>query len=410
MTNHLLSLDPLATNVWEEGERIRKSGCLVPVALPGGLTVWATADRGTGSLVFAHRDFRKDPRHWAALQSGEVPGDWPLLKMITLGMLAKDGADHRRLRSLVSSAFTPRRVERLRPLIEDMTRELVDNLGAMAPGNPIDLRSTFAFELPMGVICSLFGLEDRSVRKRLAADYTALIDSRSTPEQAQAAEAGIGTVIAELIAQRRERPGGDLTTALLAAHDAQDGSLDQQELMETLFLFLFAGHETTRNLITNAAKNLMAHRDQLRLVRSGTVKWSAVVEETLRHYSPISTVMFRYAARDIELPDTGVTVRQGEAVLVCVAATGRDEDHFGPQADAFDVTRPPGGHLSFGHGPHFCIGAPLARMMASTALDLLFTRFDLSPAPGYPTAESEPSFSSNCDRELPVLLTPFVSP
>ncbi|MFF1629553.1 cytochrome P450 [Streptomyces sp. NPDC058272] len=398
------TLDPYATDVVAEGHRIRQLGHLVPVEIDGVVKTWATADHATAEQIFTSPDFRKDPEHWTAFRNGEIPSGWPLLALITMrSMLNRDGADHTRLRSLLSRAFTPRRVELLRPRIEEMAGQLLDGL-ADAEG-AVDVRKHYAFPLPMGVICELFGVDDPSDRRRLADNYGAIVSSRSSEDEVMKAQAGLGEVIGRLIESKRARPGDDLTSALIAAHDEDQDRLSGEELAQTLLLMLFAGHETSKNLITNAIRSLLSHPDQLALVHSGSADtgWSHVVEETLRWASPIRVVMFYYAAKDVEMGD--VLIRAGEPVLIYVAATGRDHAHFGTDADEFDVSRSTAAqHLSFARGVHYCIGAPLGRMTATIAVEALFRRFDVACA-DLDALVSEWTYASNSVQELPVTLT-----
>ncbi|MGI5048380.1 cytochrome P450, partial [Streptomyces sp. JAC25] len=251
--------------------------------------------------------------------------------------------------------------------------------------------------------CALFGL-DPSAGESLARDYTAIHDSRSTPADVAAGKAGVATVISDLIAQKRANPGDDLTTALISATDSDNAVLDDALLIATLMLFLFAGHETTQNLITNALKALSEHPEQLRALRSGAVTVGDVVEETLRWNGPINTIMFRYAATDTEVPGTGITVAGGDPVVICVAATGRDATAHGPTADVFvpgrDILAQ---HLAFGHGAHYCIGAPLARMTAQIAITQLLDAYDIDRAFA---AGPIGSYSSNSTTALWAELTP----
>ncbi|MFC8462032.1 cytochrome P450, partial [Streptomyces sp. NPDC057242] len=178
--------------------------------------------------------------------------------------------------------------------------------------------------------------------------------------------------------------------------------LSGPELIGTLLLMIVAGHETTLNLITNAVRALCAHRDQLALVLAGPATWADVVEETLRWDSPVSYFPFRYPTRDLTVD--GTLVPRGTPVLAGYSAAGRDTKAHGPDADRFDVTRTPTAkHLSLGHGPHYCLGAPLARLEATTALEALFTRFpdlDLAvPEDGLPR---HAGFVGNSVRTLPV--------
>ncbi|MFI8879013.1 cytochrome P450 [Streptomyces sp. NPDC055243] len=379
-----------------EGRGLRDQGAVVRVRLTGDVEVWATGDHATAREVLTHPDFRKNPAHWRAYTDGEVPDRWPLLELITLaGMLNADGEDHTRLRKLVGKAFTPRRIEALRPRVEEIVQGLIDGLAAAS--GPVDLRQAFALPLPMAIICRLFGLGlDKS--EQLADNFAALHDE-GRAQEAPAAKAGLVSVIGELIAEKTAAPGDDLTSALIAAQGDGQGSLSEKELMETLLLFLFAGHETTANLIGNAVVNLAGHPQQLALARESDA-WSAVVDETLRRDSPVRTVMFYYAAKDVTL--SGTEIKAGDAVVIHVAATGRDARHFGPTAEEFDILRQAAAsHLGFSHGVHYCIGAPLAKMMGTTALRSLHGRFDVELV-----GEPEPvaSYSSNAAGALPVLL------
>ncbi|MEU3984625.1 cytochrome P450 [Streptomyces sp. NPDC026672] len=406
--SELFQLDGEATDVLGEARRLHARGRLVP-AVADGIRCWATGDHEVAMAVLKGDTFKKHPRHWADLRNGLVPDTVPILEFVTMpGMLNEDDHRHRELRGLVSSAFTPRRVEELRPRIEAIVDELIAELSQASPASPdsfIDLRHRFAFPLPMQVICHLFGL-DLVSSETLAWDYATLHDSRSSPEQAAEAKAAVLAVIAGLIADKRQNPGDDLASALIGATNGEGATLDDELLLYTLMLFLFAGHETTTNLISNALKALSQHPDQLARVRAGEVPVKDVVEEVLRYNSPIHSIMFRYATEDTEVPGTDVTVKKGDAVAVFVAATGRDTAVFGPQSDVFDPSRrPAASHLSFGQGAHFCIGAPLARMMATTALTKFLRHFDWDPT-GAPATRPISSYSSNADTAYFARLSP----
>jgi cytochrome P450 len=304
-SDDLFPLDPTASDVPGDGRRLRARGPLVPVKLVGDVRAWATGHRDVAEWIFRSRKFRRHPRHWADYTAGKVPQDWPLLRLITIeSMLTMDGKDHRDLRSLVGRAFTPARVERMRSAVEETVADLIAGLDAAAPEETVDLRQRFAFQLPMRIICRLFGL-DPSRSEELAAAYLALHDNGTPPEKLMAANATLTAIIDELIRQKRSRPGQDLTSALIAAAKDGEPALGDKLLHETLVLFLFAGHETTTNLLTNALKALDEHPAQLELVRRGAATMSDAVEETLRWASPIYTVMFYYAAEDVEMPVAG---------------------------------------------------------------------------------------------------------
>ena len=190
---------------------------------------------------------------------------------------------------------------------------------------------------------------------------------------------------------------------MLLAADTEGGALTDAEAAATLRVIIAAGHETTVNLIGNAVRALLAHPDQLELVRSGQVSWDAVVEESLRWTPPTSNFLFRFTAEDIEVGE--LVIPAGEPVLVSYNAIGRDPLQHGVTAELFDITRDPTRHLSFGHGPHVCPGSPLARLEAGVALPALFERFPgLSLAVPDGELRPSPSLVVNSLLELPVRL------
>lgn len=363
--------------------------------------VWAVTHHDTLQALLADPRVGKNPQLWTTFREGRLPYGWPLLNFVAVpGMITADGEDHKRLRGLVSQAFTPRRTAALAPAIEARTLALLDRMADLE--GPFDLREHFAYPLPIEVIGELLGLAAEQHDELHALSET-LVSSSATPEAAMAAQRDLNALLASVVAAKRAEPGDDLTTALIAAHEADHGPdrqrLSEAEVVGTLLLMLVAGHETTLNLITNAVRALFAHPDQLRLVLDGAQPWSAVVEETLRYDSPVGQFPLRYAVEDIEVGD--VVIRRGEALLASYAAAGRDAGHY-PDADHFDLTRQPARHLSLGHGPHFCLGSGLARLEAETALRHLFGRFPgLAPAEG---ERPEPirSFVSNSVRTLRV--------
>lgn len=401
-------LDPSGGCPHAANARLLARGAVAPVVLPGEVEGMAVLGHDALKEFLAHPDVAKDARHFAALQAGEIADGWPLRTFATVpGMTTADGADHRRLRSLMSKAFTARRVAELRPRIEALTTSLLDRLDrAAADGDGVaDLRTHFALPLPMGVICELLGVEAEH-QDRLHHLSNRIVATDTGPEESMAANRDMVEVLGAVAAARAQDPGDDLTSALIAAREEDGDRLGPHELLGTLMLTIIAGHETTLNLITNAVRALCTHRDQLDLVRSGRATWSAVVEETLRWDSPVSYFPFRYPKRDLTLD--GTVIPKGTPVLAGYSAAGRDQKAHGPDADRFDVARATSPrHLSLGHGPHFCVGAPLARMEATIALERLFTRF-----PGLELAVPEPrlprhaSFVGNSVRELPVRLAP----
>ncbi|WP_406513162.1 cytochrome P450 [Streptomyces sp. NBC_00161] len=388
--------------------RLRARGPVADVVLPGGVPGAVVLGHEALKEFLAHPDAAKDARHFPSLHDGTIPPNWPLRAFANAqGMHTSDGADHRRLRSLVGNAFTARQVERLRPRIEELTAGLLDDLGrvaAEAPDGVADLRTHFALPLPMSVICELLGVDPEHRGRLHHLSHTVITATDTTPAEAMAAVRELVELMGTIAAARREKPGDDLTSALIAAREGDGDRLSEAELIGTMRLMLVAGHETTLNLISNAVRALCTHRDQLALVQESKATWSDVVDETLRWDGPVSWFPFRYPTRDLTVD--GTVIPKGTPVLAGYTAAGRDEAFHGPDADRFDITRPTAArNLSFGHGAHYCVGAPLARLEAVIALEQLFTRFpDLDLAVPEPELPHQHSFIGNSVESLPVRL------
>ncbi|MEU3529639.1 cytochrome P450 [Streptomyces sp. NPDC038707] len=403
-----LRMDPAGQDIQGEAARIRAAGPAIRIELPGGVPAWAVADPAVITRLLTSPDVSKDADlHWPAWTRGEVPEDWSLAMWVSIrSMFTAYGAEHTRLRKAVSSAFTAHRTKALRPVVEGIAAELLDGLARLPGDQPVDLRARFAVPLPARVICELFGVP-RERHDELCAIFDCLFDTSADSAAIARHAAELYRILAELVAAKRERPGDDLTSGLVrgqreALERGDPTALDDQELLDTLIHLLSAGYETTVNLIDHAVHALLTHPHQLDLVRAGEASWEDVVEETLRWQPAAANLLLRYAVEDLDLG--GVVIPRGEAIVLSVAGAGRDPGVHGADADRFDITRPTRRtHLSFGHGAHYCMGAPLARMEAVIALSALFERFPrLSLA--VPSAELAPvaSFVSNGHRELPV--------
>lgn len=355
--------------------RFREAGPVVRVTLPGGVGAWAVTTYEAIREVFSgdNKVYGKHHSHWAALREGNVPADWPLLPLLrSEHMLMRDGAAHRRLRGLLSKAFTRARIEALRPWIEGIVDDLLNDVIAQgADGeSAVDLVPHFTEAVPIAVICELFGVP--ALRRPHLREWTrTLVSQVSAPADIYAAHGELVAYLGQLVADKRQSPGEDLTTALVRAHDQED-SLSAEELVDSLFLLLIAGHETTVHLLGHAIVNMLGHPDQLRRARTES-RWEQVVEETLRLNPPISGVIFRYTLEPTDI--AGVSVPAGEPLLLCIGGAATDPARYGPDAARFDMERADKGHLSFGHGVHTCLGAPLARLEGSIALAKLFGRF-----------------------------------
>jgi cytochrome P450 len=375
------------------------------VELPGDVVAWSITSYDLLRTLLSDPRVSKDARqHWPAFASGAITQDWPLYIWVAVqNMFTAYGRDHRRLRALVSTAFTARRIAAMRPWIEQITTGLLDALDAAPKGAPVDLREGFAYPLPIEVICQLFGVPD-DARAGLRRAVDGIFRTTSTPEQTLASQQEMYSILHGLVVGKRAEPGDDMTSALITARDEDDGStLAESEMVDTLLLLISAGHETTVNLLDQAITALLTHPAQLDHVRTGRGSWKSVIEETLRWQAPVAHLPLRYAVEDIKLD--GLVIGKGEAILASYVAAGRDRALHGDDADEFDVTRLDKSHLAFGHGVHFCLGAPLARLEAEVALPALFERFpDMTLA--VPPAELEhiDSFISNGHRALPVML------
>ena len=284
-------------------------------------------------------------------------------------MLNRDGDDHRRLRRLVTKAFTPRMVEQLRPRIQAIADELLD---AVSSKGEMDLSAAYAFPLPITVIAELLGVPTED-QDRFREWSDAVITPAISQEELERFFEQMGEFVAyltDLFAARRAEPRDDLISALLAARD-DDDALTENEVFGTVVLLIVAGHETTVGLIGNAVLNLLSHPAELERVRADPSLLPAAIEEALRYEGPVERTLYRWASTDVELG--GQTIRKGEGVIAIVNAADRDHNRF-PDADRFDVTRDDKRHLAFGRGSHFCLGAPLARLEAEIALETLFRR------------------------------------
>ncbi|MFE9116141.1 cytochrome P450 [Streptomyces sp. NPDC007172] len=297
-------------------------------------------------------------------------------------MLSSDAPDHTRLRKLVSRAFTPRRVEELAPRVQEMTDGFVDAMLA-APDRRADLVEALSFPLPITVICELIGVP--ALDQDAFRHWSNVSISAPLLEDRLAASKSTNDYLKRLLDDKRAHPGDDLISALIHAAEQDGGDhLSQDELLGMAWLLLVAGHETTVNLISNGMLALLSHPDQLAALRAdfdGLI--DNAVEEMLRYDGPVETSTYRFTREPVEIAGTLVP-GGGELVLVALADADRDPARY-PEPDRFDIRREARSHVAFGHGIHYCLGAPLARLEARIAVRALLDRcpdlaLDIHPA------------------------------
>ncbi|WP_331759116.1 cytochrome P450 [Streptomyces anulatus] len=396
-------LDLFATDLPEENESLRAIGPAPSVELPGGVEARSITDLGLARRLMRDPRVSKDPRkHWPIYVSGELPEQWPYRIWVDIrNALASEGEEHARLRALIAPAFTPRRVRQLQPDIESLVEKLLNELAGL-PAGPVDLRRHLAWVFPLQVVNLMLGVPN-DMEDRFRHLVGANMSTHFTPAEAAANGKAYVDLLAELVEVKRQVPGDDITTQLVQQRDTD--VITEQELIYSLMLLIGAGHETTMNALDHAIVNLLTHRDQLALAQAGHAPWDAVIDETLRHDAPVANILLRFAVEQIVDPQTATTINQGEAIIINVAAAGRDP-HGNPDPAVFDITRVPAGrHIAFGHGVHYCLGAELARLELRIALDRLFRRFpDMTLAVPRSALKPQPSFISNGHLEIPVLL------
>lgn len=286
-------------------------------------------------------------------------------------MLAMDAPDHGRLRGLVAAAFRPSRVAAMRPAIERLADDLLDELAAAGPDAVVDLRAGFAHPLPFSVICELLGVDDDH-RRALHDAFATLLrpwPSPPPPEAVASSDVVTGT-LRDLVAAAHPDPDGDLVAVLVDA--VRRGEATEPEALSSLFQLVIAGHDTTSSLVGNSVVALLDHPDQLAALQRDPALLPAAIEELLRFTAAVPHATFRVTSAPVELD--GVTVPAGQQVLVSLGAANRDPV-VRDDPERLDVAHPPRRHLAFGHGPHHCLGAPLARLEADVALGCLLKRF-----------------------------------
>ncbi|MFJ5548756.1 cytochrome P450 [Streptomyces sp. NPDC093225] len=356
---HALIADPHASYA-----RLREAGPAHRVIGPDGLPVW---------VVTRYRDVRRllaDPR-LSLDKAHRLPGNYTgfsLPPALDANLLNMDPPDHTRIRRLVSKAFTPGRVEAMRPGVQALADGLLD---AVADRGRADLVADYAAPLPITVICDLLGVPHAS-----RPDFRAWTDALIAPDPADpgAARHAVAAMLAyfpRLIADKRREPGDDLLTDMIGVRDGGD-RLTEDELTSLAFLILFAGYENTVQLIGTAVLALLDHPAELAALRADPARIGDAVEEFARYDGPALLAIRRFPLEDVELD--GVRIPAGETVMLSLASANRDPERFA-EPDRLVPDRKDGGHLALGHGIHYCVGAPLARLETEVAVGTLLRRF-----------------------------------
>jgi cytochrome P450 len=355
--------------------RLRTEAPVWRVTLGDRRTAWLVTRYEDVARVLKDDTFAKDKLNaMDPEQRAKTPWVPGFLEPLERNMLDLDDPDHARLRALVSKAFTPRIIERLRGRIEALCEELLDAMERERKREGgTDLVAGYALPLPATVIAELLGVpaEDHARFHRWS---NRLVSVSSGRDMLRALPAALSFVryLRNLVERRRAGPEDDLITALIRAEEAGD-RLSEDELLAMAFLLLVAGHETTVNLIASGTLALLEHPEQTERLRRDPSLTKTAVEELLRYTSPVEMATERYAREDAEIG--GRRIPRGELVLAVLGSANRDERHF-EDPDVLDLARDPNRHLAFGRGGvHHCLGAPLARMEGHIALSALLRRF-----------------------------------
>jgi len=369
---------------------------------------------GTSYLLTRHEDVSsvfRDPRFVSDRFAISGPGKssanpwWVprIFRTFQNAMVGKDGADHRRLRDLVHKPFAPGMIDGLSGRIQQLVDRMLGEAGRKGQS---DLIADLALPLPLTVISEMMGVPDRE-RLQFRRMMLRLTESLATGNLTRfflnfPVALQMERLLRKLVELRRREPGLDLLTALVHAEEAGD-RLTVDELVAMVFLLLLAGHETTVNLIGNGALALMEHPDQLHRLREHPELIDSAIEELLRFTNPVEQ-LFRFAREDVEIK--GTLIPRGSMVILHLSSANRDEAAF-ERAGELDIARSPNKHVSFGHGAHYCLGAPLARLEGRIALLELVRRFpEMSLAVPPETLRWRASASLHGLRALPLHLSP----
>jgi cytochrome P450 len=361
------------------------------VEMPDGLRAVMVTDYAAIKEIGTHPDVSRDAAaHWPDLRAGNVPTDSLVVPWVTnAGPFSAYGAEHRRLKKLMTPAFTHHQIDKLEPMIHEIVAEALVKIAPSGPHDmsqvdPLDLRAEFCFPVPIMTIGAVLGVDvddEQDLFPVIRAGADALFDTNISREELGAAFVGLLGAIDELIARKRAHPDSSLTSTLIQANEDGD-TYTAAEIAEVVRILIVAGYETTVNLLDQCIFLLLSHPQYLAAVLAeepGTdaaeAAWEAIIDEALRHSSPANVVPMRFPIKDVVI--AGFEIPAGTPILVSFAGAGRDPKvHAAP--GVFDPTRAKKDHLGFGYGPHRCPGAAMAIAEAKIALPALFSRYRLT--------------------------------
>ncbi|MEV7565413.1 cytochrome P450 family protein [Streptomyces tanashiensis] len=382
--------DPYATYA-----RLRAEGGVHPVLLPDGSPAWIVTTEAEVRAGLTDPLLSVNKQH-----SGTGFKGFSLPPALDANLLNIDASDHLRLRRLVSKEFTPRRVENLGDQVQQscelLARRLVDRVTSHGSA---DLVAELAAPLPLTVVGDLLGVPEHD-RAPFAARVSAMLEPQS-PADAAAAIVGLHEDLLDLIAFRRREPDDNLISGLISVRDEQD-RLSENELLSLAFLILMAGIDNTQHVISSGVLTLLQHPDQLEALRADPALLPEAVEELLRYTTPNHTAIRRFPTTDTKIGST--VVPAGDTVLLCLASAHRDPSRY-PDPDRFDLGRRDKAHLALGHGLHYCLGAPLARLQIRVALEVIMSSLPrLALALPAEKLSWRRTFRSHALKQLPVTL------
>jgi cytochrome P450 len=351
----------------DEYRRLRAEQPVTRVRHFNGTPAWLVTRYDDIKAVLGDPRISNNPSNQTRLNTTAAPGLPPeYLRYLGRSVSMMDAPNHTRVRKLVSKVFTARRVQQLRPRVQELTDDLLD---ALVGRGEVDLLADFAYPLPFAVISELLG-----VPEEFREDWREALEGMmwGSWEQVAPGAQAMADYAIRLVRVRRENPGDDLISALLRSQESDGDALDDDELISLVITILNAGHETSAQLIANGTFALLSHPEQLAALRADPALLPSAIEEMLRLFGPAELAALRFTVEPVEIG--GVSVPAGEVVQILWGSANRDDTQFA-EAERFDIARRNNAHLAFGHGIHYCLGAALARVEADIAFGTLLRRF-----------------------------------